>query len=66
MAEEVRPDRDGNFLLLRLYYGEHRPKVPVTMKYILLQRVVQKWKCMSILTKTNMHLISNDWLIKAT
>jgi hypothetical protein len=56
---------DDNFLLLRPYHGEHGPKVPVTPEYIVLQRVLQKRECMSILTKMSMHLISNDWLIKA-
>jgi hypothetical protein len=55
---------DGNFLLLRPYHGEHGPKVPVTPKYIVLQRVLRKRECMSILTRMIMHLISNDWLIK--
>jgi hypothetical protein len=34
---------DGNFLLLRSYHGEHGPKVPVTLEYIALQRVLRKW-----------------------
>jgi hypothetical protein len=54
----------GNFSLLRPYHGEHGPKVPVTLEYIVLQRVLQKRECMSILTRMIMHLISNDWLIK--
>jgi hypothetical protein len=41
---------DGNFLLLRPYHGEHGPKVSVTPEYIVLQRVLQKRECMSILT----------------
>jgi hypothetical protein len=41
---------DGNFLLLRPYHGEHGPKVPVTPEYIVLQRVLRKRECMSILT----------------
>jgi hypothetical protein len=56
----------GNFLLLRPYHGEHGPKVSVPPEYIVLQGVLRKRECMSILTKTNMHLISNGWLIKAT
>jgi hypothetical protein len=40
---------DGNFLLLRPYHGEHGPKVPVTPEYIVLQRVLRKRECMSIL-----------------
>jgi hypothetical protein len=55
---------DGNFLLLRPYHGEHGPKVPVTPEHIVLQRVLRKRECMSILTRMIMHLISNDWLIK--
>jgi hypothetical protein len=51
---------DGNFLLLRPYHGEHGPKVPVTPKYIVLQRVPRKRECMSILTKMSIQLISND------
>jgi hypothetical protein len=57
---------NGNFLLIRPYHGEHGPKVPVTPEYIVLQRVLRKRECMSILTRMIMHLISNDWLIKAT
>jgi hypothetical protein len=57
---------DGNFLFLRPFHGDYGPKVPVTPEYIVLQRVLQKWECMSILTRIIMHLISNDWLIKAT
>jgi hypothetical protein len=61
------PPVDGNFLLLRPYHGEHGPKVPVTREYIVLQRVLRKRECISTLTKTSMHLISNDWpVIKAT
>jgi hypothetical protein len=56
----------GNFVLLRPYHGEHGPKVPVTPEYIVLQRTLRKRECMSILTKKSMHLISSDWLIKAT
>jgi hypothetical protein len=41
---------DGNFLLLRPYHGEHEPKVPVTPEYIVLQRVLRKRECMSILS----------------
>ena len=44
---------DGNFLLLRPYHSEHGPKVPVTPEYIVLQRVLQKRECMSILTKNS-------------
>jgi hypothetical protein len=44
-------DLDGNFLLLRLYHGEHGPEVPVMPEDIVLQRVLRKRKCMSILTK---------------
>jgi hypothetical protein len=37
-----------NFILLRPYHGEHRPKVQVTAEYIHgnLQRVLQKRECM--------------------
>jgi hypothetical protein len=48
---------DGNFLLLRPYHGEHGPKVPVTPEYIVLQRVLRKRECMTILTRMIMHLI---------
>jgi hypothetical protein len=41
----------GNFLLLRPYHCEHGPKVPVTPEYIVLQCVLQKRECMSILTQ---------------
>jgi hypothetical protein len=51
---------DGNFLLLRPYHGEHGPKVPFTPEFIVLQRVLRKRECMSILTKMSIHLISND------
>jgi hypothetical protein len=57
---------NGNFLLLRPYHGEHGTKVPVTPEYIVLQRVLRKQECMSILTRVIMHLISIDLLIKAT
>jgi cytochrome c-type biogenesis protein CcmH/NrfF len=61
----------GNFLLLRPQYRLstamwHVPKVPVTLKYIVLQRVLQKRECMSILKlriQTNMHLISNGKMV---
>jgi hypothetical protein len=32
--------------------GEHGPKVSVTSEYIVLQRVLQKRGCMSILTRS--------------
>jgi hypothetical protein len=48
------PKNDRNFLLLRPYHGEHRPKVPVTPEDIVLQRVLQKRECMSIITKKSM------------
>jgi hypothetical protein len=53
-------------MVIRSY--EHGPKVPVTPEYIVLQRVLRKRKCMSILTKNwnNMHLISNGRLPKDT
>jgi hypothetical protein len=49
---------DGNFLLLRPYHGEHGPKVPVTPEYIVLQRVLRKRECMSIITKRSKKHVS--------
>jgi hypothetical protein len=54
---------DGNFLLLRPYHGEHGPKVPFTPEYIVLQRVLQKRECVSILTNNlNKHASYFKWL----
>jgi hypothetical protein len=48
MYRSVQSIKDGNFLLLRPYHGEHGPKVPVTPEYIVLQWVLRKRECMSI------------------
>jgi hypothetical protein len=44
---------NGNFLSLRPYHGEHGPVVPVTPEDIVLQLVLQKRECVSILTNDN-------------
>jgi hypothetical protein len=63
-VDQISPQiTDGNFLLLRPYHGEHGPKVPVTPSYIVLQRVLRKRECMSILTNnSNKHESYLRWL----
>jgi hypothetical protein len=39
-VSKIVRSRDGDFLLLRPYHGEHGPKVPVTPEYIVLQRML--------------------------
>lgn len=55
---------DCNFLLLRPYHSEHGPKEPVTplKVHVVLQRVLQKVECMSILTKSSKKLRSHNAL----
>jgi hypothetical protein len=55
LADHSSTCTNGNFLLLRPYHGEHGPKVPVTQEYIVLQRVLRKRECLSILTKMSIH-----------
>jgi hypothetical protein len=41
-SSELLLSVDGNFSLLWPYHGEHGPKAPVTLEYIVLQRVPRK------------------------
>jgi hypothetical protein len=68
IMRQIQVVSDSNFLLVRPYHGEHGPQVPVTSEYIVLQRVLRKRECMSILTKnSNKHAsYVNGWLIKGT
>jgi hypothetical protein len=53
MALAGPADMLWSLLIIRPYHGEHGPKVLVTMEYIVLQRVLRKRECMSILTKSS-------------